>query len=57
MSDELAEAAFLAGVPRWTDALAKLNRDKKYGEAEVVAWKLADGYLMIAQRLAQKQEA
>lgn len=55
MSDELVEAAFLAGVPRWTDELARLNRNKKYKEAELIAWRLADGYLKIAQLMQTKE--
>ena len=56
MSDELVEAAFLAGVPSWTDALAKAVRDKKHVEAELLAWKLGNGFLKIAQIMQTKQE-
>jgi hypothetical protein len=56
MSDELVEAAFLAGVPRWTDELAKAAREKKHVEAELLAWRLGSGFLKIAQLLQAKQE-
>lgn len=56
MSDELVEAAFLAGVPKWTDQLAKAVRDKKHVEAELLAWRLGSGFLKIAQLLQAKQE-
>lgn len=61
MTDELAEAAFLAGVPRWTDACAKMLRDKKPEEAKELALRLGQGYLMIAagieERMALKEAA
>ena len=56
MSDELVEAAFLAGVPRWTDELAKAAREKKHVEAELLAWRLGSGSLKISQLLPAKQE-
>lgn len=56
MSDELVEAAFLAGVPKWTDQLAKAVRDKKHVEAELLAWRLGSGFLKIAQLLQTKTE-
>ena len=56
MSDELVEAAFLAGVPRWTDELAKAIRDKNHTEAELIAWRLGSGFLKIAQLLQTKTE-
>lgn len=61
MTDELAEAAFLAGVPAWTDACAKKLRDKKPEEAKELALKLGRGYLLLAagieERLAHKEAA
>ena len=56
MYDELVEAAFLAGVPTWTDALAKAVRDKKYTEAELLAWRLGSGFLKIAQIMQTKEK-
>lgn len=61
MTDELAEAAFLAGVPSWTDACAKKLRDKKPEEAKEIALRLGRGYLLLAagieERLAHKEAA
>lgn len=48
MTDELAEAAFLAGVPRWTDELAKAVRDKKPEQAEKLALRLHQGFGLVA---------
>jgi len=56
MSDELVEAAFLAGVPRWTDELARAVRNKEHEKAEMLAWRLGSGFLKIAQLLQAKQE-
>ena len=54
MSDELVEAAFLAGVPRWTDELARAVRNKDNDVAELLAWRLGNGFLKIAQLMAEK---
>ena len=54
MSDELVEAAFLAGVPRWTDELARAVRNKDKDVAELLAWRLGNGFLKIAQLMAEK---
>lgn len=56
MSDELPETQFMAGVPAWTDALSKAVRDKRYTEAELLAWRLGSGFLKIAQLMQTKQE-
>ncbi len=56
MSAELAEIAFMAGVPRWTDELAKAYRDKRYADAEKLALKLNHGFGLVAAVLAEKKE-
>lgn len=56
MSDELAEAAFLACVPRVTDELARAVRDRKYAEARELAEKLNRGFGLVAECMTINEE-
>ena len=54
--DELTPSYVMANLRRETAELSQLRNDRKWGEVEIRAQKIARDLLLVAYHAAQKQE-